>query len=610
MGNNTAKQAFSQDYLTAEQIAATLGRYTRKPGGGFMACCPAHDDHNPSLAIDDRPGGILVKCFAGCSQDDVISALKSRGLWTETTHTNPLPVKRKPLTEQIWKPVLPIPDNNPPEKHYQHSKPTGTWRYLSVTGELLQIVCRFDPPGQKKEVLPLTYWSNGKTEEWRWKALPAPRPLYGLDRLAGLPTAPVLVVEGEKAADAAQRLLGDRYAVITWSGGSSAPHLTDWQPLTGRQVTIWPDADGPGRKAARTIVDQLAKIQVQARIIGPPDGVPEGWDLADAENDGWTAPKVIELIEAANYEKAGLLMEPQIKIVGLGEFLSMKIAPREEILSPIIMTQGLSMIHAYRGIGKTHVGLGISYAVVSAGAFLKWAAPTPRRVLYLDGEMPASVIQERLAQITTNAEKEPPDPDFLTIMTPDLQPHGVLDLSTAEGQNLLEPYLENIDLIVVDNVSSLCRTGRENEAEGWLPVQGWALRQRSAGRSVLFIHHSGKGGGQRGTSKREDLLDVVLSLKHPSDYEMEQGARFEVHLEKGRHIMGDAAKPFEAWLREDETGGTAWTFKDVSEATADRVVVLFKEGLSQVDIATELGVNKSTVCRSIRKAKAEGRLEK
>lgn len=302
--------------------------------------------------------------------------------------------------------------------------------------------------------------------------------------------------------------------------------------------------------------------------------------------------------------------KPQIKIVKVTEFLDMEIPPREEILSPILQTQSLNMIHAYRGIGKTHVALGIAYAVASGGTFFKWTAPIPRRVLYLDGEMPACVIQERLLSIVSGSDISIPSPDYLQLLSPDLQPNGIPDLSTREGQLLLEPYLKDIELIVVDNISSLCRTGRENEAEGWSPVQEWALRQRAAGRSVLFIHHSGKGGGQRGTSKREDLLDTVITLKRPSDYQMKQGARFEVHLEKGRHILGEDASPFEAWLMSDENSGSFWTCKDLSEATGDRIITLFNEGLNQTDIANELGVNKSTICRAIKKAKVEGRLKK
>jgi len=63
---------------------------------------------------------------------------------------------------------------------------------------------------------------------------------------------------------------------------------------------------------------------------------------------------------------------------------------------------------------------------------------------------------------------------------------------------------------------------------------------------VPFIHHSGKGGEQRGTSRREDVLDTVIALKRPADYSPEQGACFEVHYEKSRGIFGDDVAPFKA----------------------------------------------------------------
>ena len=82
-------------------------------------------------------------------------------------------------------------------------------------------------------------------------------------------------------------------------------------------------------------------------------------------------------------------------------------------------------------------------------------------------------------------------------------------------------------------------------------MQEWALEQRRAGRSVAFVHHAGKGGQQRGTSRREDVLDTVIALRKPADHKPDQGARFELHYEKSRGFYGNDAKPFEllsAWL--------------------------------------------------------------
>lgn len=282
-----------------------------------------------------------------------------------------------------------------------------------------------------------------------------------------------------------------------------------------------------------------------------------------------------------------------LKGVYLQEFLALELPPREDILAPILQTQSLSMIYAKRGIGKTNVSLSIAHAVASGGEVLSWSAPKPRRTLYIDGEMPARLMQERLESIT-KASNTQAEEGYFTLLTPDMQELGMPDLSTPEGQKQYEPFVEDAEFIVIDNISTLARTGKENEAEGWLPIQAWALDMRSRGKSVLFVHHAGKGGQQRGTSRREDVLDLVLTLKRPDDYNTEQGARFEVHFEKARNLMGAESKSFEAQLSDGE-----WTFKDIEDLETLKVVELKEEyGLSYRDIAKEMeGMTKSRAQR-------------
>lgn len=318
-------------------------------------------------------------------------------------------------------------------------------------------------------------------------------------------------------------------------------------------------------------------------------------------------PRLSELHE----EEPGREAEKRLKVLSLQELLQTSFPERESLLSPIILTQSLSMIHAWRGLGKTHIGLGIAYAVASGGKFLKWYSPQPRGVLYLDGEMPGSALQERLVAITAASDREPL-PDYFRIITPDLQDAGGMpDLSTLEGQAAVNAMLTpETALIVVDNISCLCRSGRENEAESWLPVQGWALRQRAAGRAVLFIHHSGKNGEQRGASKREDILDTVIKLKRPVDYEPSQGAAFELIFEKARHLKGEDTASFEARLTTNPVSGLQeWIYKDVALTSFDRVVTLANEGLSQSEIANELQLNKSNVSRHWKKAVEQGLIQ-
>lgn len=276
----------------------------------------------------------------------------------------------------------------------------------------------------------------------------------------------------------------------------------------------------------------------------------------------------------------------------LPDFLGYHIPPREFVLEPIIPTQGLVMLYAYRGVGKTHTALAIAVAVATGGTVFHWKADKPRKVLYIDGEMPAGTMQERLAQTVAQQGLELPADDYFQLITPDRQEHGLPDIATKEGQAILTPSLAAAEFIVIDNLSTLCRTGKENEADGWLPVQQWVLELRRQGKSVLLVHHAGKGGQQRGTSRREDILDTVILLKRPEDYNSSEGARFEVHLEKARGIFGDAAKSFEATLMDGR-----WATKELADRTLEQVAALTKDGCSVREIAEELGIGKSKVSR-------------
>jgi len=300
--------------------------------------------------------------------------------------------------------------------------------------------------------------------------------------------------------------------------------------------------------------------------------------------------------------------DADVKIVGLKEFLDMNLPPLENILDPWLSTQGLALIYAPRGIGKTHVALGIAYAVASGGSFLRWKAPKPRGVLYLDGEMPANLLQERLKAIKEMNPQEIGAP--FQIFAQELQPNMcVPDLSTHEGQMALEPYLENIELIIVDNIATLCRKGNENETESWKPVQDWALRMRAARRAVLFIHHAGKRGAQRGASAREDTLNMVFRLARPEKYSPSEGAVFEVHVEKSRGLMGDDIEPFKASLKKDENGHHYWITEDLQPDKKHTVSKLINAGYTQAEIAQQLGIDKSGVSRYAKQAKQEGLID-
>jgi putative DNA primase/helicase len=163
----------------------------------------------------------------------------------------------------------------------------GAERFWTYTDDF--IVCRFPDPAKGKKVRPLL-WTGSK---WEWKSPPKPRPLYWARRRAD---APVMIAEGEPSIDAAAQLFPD-YAAVTWPGGTSNVQHADWSALRGRTVTIWPDADDVGRKAADQLARILLGLQCTVQVVNPPDTLPHGWDLADAKAEGWTPGQAAKAVE-------------------------------------------------------------------------------------------------------------------------------------------------------------------------------------------------------------------------------------------------------------------------------------------------------------------------
>lgn len=178
--------------------------------------------------------------------------------------------------------AFPAPDDYPRKGSVQYE-------YRSKAADLMFVVCRVERPGGRKEFLPLRPVISEDTGaiEWETRAYPEPRPLYGLPQLSAKPAdKKVIVVEGEKAAEA---LLARKPAnpVLTWSGGSRAWQKTDWAPIHGREVILWPDNDEAGREAMRGIAELLRAHGSTVHILGTAEELMDipGGDCADFPAD-------------------------------------------------------------------------------------------------------------------------------------------------------------------------------------------------------------------------------------------------------------------------------------------------------------------------------------
>ncbi len=243
----------------------------KKTSNGWSACCPAHDDRRASLSIaQGGDGTALVKCHAGCDTAAVLAAvgLKLADLF---------PPKASPTPTRNGKPAssgrtFATAKDAVAELERRHGKRSALWIYHDAQGEPIGVVVRWDGP-TGKDIRPVARHGDG----WRIGAMPDPRPLYGLPDLAAAQR--VVVVEGEKAAGAAQSL---DFVATTSAGGAQAAAKTDWRPLAGKEVWIMPDNDAPGRKYADTVAAILAKLTPAptVRVVELPD-LPEGGDIVD-----------------------------------------------------------------------------------------------------------------------------------------------------------------------------------------------------------------------------------------------------------------------------------------------------------------------------------------
>jgi hypothetical protein len=276
------------------------------------------------------------------------------------------------------------------------------------------------------------------------------------------------------------------------------------------------------------------------------------------------------------------------------DLLGAEFPPRQTLLAPWLPSKGTAMIYGWRGLGKTFLTHSSAWAIATGGGFLRWQAKEPRRVLVLDGEMPMAALQERFRTIRTYSALQP-EPGYLRIAAADMFRDGLPDLADPKAQEIYDDVVADADVIFVDNLSTITPYMKENDAEDYAPFQAWVLRQRREGRSVVLVHHGGKSGAQRGSSKKEDILDTVICIRRPPDHSAEQGARFEVHFEKSRGFYGPDAEPFEAQLI-----GNQWLVAPIKSGDDDETLrALKRQGLSIREISERTGVPRSTVHRKL-----------
>jgi putative DNA primase/helicase len=301
-------------------------------------------------------------------------------------------------------------------------------------------------------------------------------------------------------------------------------------------------------------------------------------------------------------------------ITSAAELLTMEVPEPAMLLDPIIREQDLVELYSWRGTGKTWFTLSQAIAVATGTSFLRWTVPEPQPVCFVDGEMTLFELKQRYAWLLRGATR---GTDIqLEDMKLDFIARGHRLKSTFASDATRTRFLrtvrdEGYKFVVFDNISSLMQTDSENDASAWNKYADFENELRHMGVSVEHVHHAGKTQKSRGTSRRQDPLHLVINLKHPKDYQPEDGCRFEIHFEKTRSLKGMDAASLEARLKIGKVEGeleATWETVELSKTKKALGIKLLNDGMSAKDVASELGVHPKTPYKWLDEARKDGDL--
>lgn len=306
-----------------------------------------------------------------------------------------------------------------------------------------------------------------------------------------------------------------------------------------------------------------------------------------------------DILDESDYQELAQTSDPLFPVITLESALSETLSPIEWLLEPLIFKGSRSFIYADSGIGKSHFGLGMAAAIAAHGSFGPWSSKTGGRVLYIDGEMGFRDMQERLSRIATRGRFDIPG-STIRFITQDRCRDGVPpNIADPEVQRRLEHLCAWADLVIFDNWCQLAKSfeRRQDEIDLWRSFSKWNVALTGRGKSTLLIHHTNKQGGFLGTNEMPQTMHVCMHLKRPQEYSHKDGARFELHFTKGRHLYGDSLEPQMCTFKSDDSV-LYWDFEKLSDVLPRRIDELRALNMTERQICQELGISVAQLRRA------------
>jgi hypothetical protein len=299
------------------------------------------------------------------------------------------------------------------------------------------------------------------------------------------------------------------------------------------------------------------------------------------------------------------------------------------VLNPLVREKTVTQISGDYGSGKTHLGLLLAISISQGWDFDDWfRALNKRAVLYVEGELPASDVRDRITSLIQDRLKRKANWDptqIYTLTLDDLEMNGFkygfepLAITNDEekakrNRTLIEQMLYTIKdrtgkypVLFLDNITALTSID-ENKSTDWSGIMMWLMQLKTKGVIIVFFHHTGKTTGTAsGSNLAQRLVDTHIILKRlpeKAKFEDHDGVQCSVHYDKFRNFGGSRTQPF--MLLCDREG--MWTKYNMLMDKIDfKILEYLNEGKTvEVMCKIDPDLKKATVYRRIGKMKKEG----
>ena len=276
-----------------------------------------------------------------------------------------------------------------------------------------------------------------------------------------------------------------------------------------------------------------------------------------------------------------------------GEFVAVRYPKRHILIDPILATREIAMLYADPGAGKSRFALMLAVCLASGVPCLKWRIPTPKKVLYVEGELPGGEFQERIRNAIHETGARPELVAQNLGQWTELPDSGPIPpLNTRAGREELLTGAKGYDVVIIDSLFTLTRFDEKGATKCSEELNVTLRELRALGCAVVIIHHAGKGGTFYGNMVQNVLTSLTVKLCKVEDDSPVKGCHFSLNFEKTRNITGLDAEPLDVIC---DRG--VWTYKSALASARERACEFYQNGMTQKDIAAELGVRQGTVSK-------------